>query len=372
MIRRPLLLAVAIAGAIAGAIALGVWWRQRPVLVAVDLLLVRGAAWDPTARNSAELFLEDRPRSRIRLVSLFNDSEPANSPASIARLKKRGVHFFLSTHPSSHALASLQEFRGGEALAINAAAASYSLSGRDDDFVRVVPDVRQEQRAIAQAVHRLPIARTSQRSPRRVLVLQDTTNPAYGTTALAAFRDELERLGGWELVVCPLRVRDFAPGRDRKLLMADIDAVYVLAGKFEPAIGNLSQLVHQIHPGVPILLTPWARSPDVIGRIGPARASTLLASSFPARRDSEAVRHYLERFEQRFGYSPSALSLSTRQSIELLDQALASGAQTPSQVKRYLLSRRVHRTSLGPVQLDRFGDSSARFYVFPASADLKP
>jgi len=351
MIRRPLLLAVAIAGAIAGAVALGVWWRQRPVLVAVDLLLVRGAAWDPTAWYSAELFLEDRPRSRIRLVTLFNDSEPADSPASIARLKKRGVHFFLSTHPSSHALASLQEFRGGEALAINAAAASYSLSGRDDGLL---------------------IARTSQRSPRRVLVLQDTTNPAYGTTALAAFRDELKRLGGWELVVCPLRVRDFDPGRDRKLLMADIDAVYILAGKFQPVIGNLSQLVHQIHPGVPILLTPWARSPDVIGRIGPARASTLLASSFPARRDSEAVRHYLERFEQRFGYSPSALSLSTRQSIELLDQALASGAQTPSQVKRYLLSRRVHRTSLGPVQLDRFGDSSAPFYVFPASADLKP
>lgn len=247
MIRRPLLLAVAIAGAIAGAVALGVWWRQRPVLVAVDLLLVRGAAWDPTAWYSAELFLEDRPRSRIRLVTLFNDSEPADSPASIARLKKRGVHFFLSTHPSSHALASLQEFRGGEALAINAAAASYSLSGRDDGLL---------------------IARTSQRSPRRVLVLQDTTNPAYGTTALAAFRDELERLGSWELVVCPLRVRDFDPGRDRKLLMADIDAVYILAGKFQPVIGNLSQLVHQIHPGVPILLTPWARSPDVIGRGG--------------------------------------------------------------------------------------------------------
>ena len=104
--------------------------------------------------------------------------------------------------------------------------------------------------------------------------------------------------------MCPLRVRDFEPERDRKLLMGDFDAVYILAGKFQPAIGNLSQLVHQSHPGVPILLTPWARSPDVIGRIGPARASTLLASSFPARRDSEAVRHYLERFEQRFGVQP--------------------------------------------------------------------
>lgn len=372
MIRRPLLLAAAIAGVVVGAVALGVWWRQRPVLVAVDLLLVQGAAWDPTARNSAELFLEEHPRSPIRLVTLFSGSEPASSPASIAALKKRGVHFFLSTHPSSHALASLQEFRDGKALAINAAAASNSLSGRDDDFVRVVPDVGQEQRAIAQAVHRLPLTGTRQRTPRRVLVLQDTTNPAYGTTALAAFRDELERLGGWELEVCPLRVRDFEPRRDRKLLMGDFDAVYILAGKFQPAIGNLSQLVHQDHPGVPILLTPWARSPDVIGRIGPARASTWLASSFPARRDSKAVRHYLERFEQRFGYSPSALTLSTRQAIELLDQALASGARTPSQVKRYLLSRPVHRTSLGPVQLDRFGDSSAPFTVFPTSADLPP
>lgn len=348
------------------------WWRQRPVPVAVDMLLVGSAAWDPTSLNTATLFLEERPGSRIRLVNLYNRTEPAHSPASIAALKRQGVRFFLSTHPSSHLLASLGEFSRGDALAINAAAASSALSGRNDYVLRVVPDVRQEQRAIATAVHGLPIRDSPQRTSRRLLVLRDTANPAYTTTALAAFRTELERLGGWQLEIRPLLVRGFDPRRDRELLQGDHDALYILAGLFQPAIGHLSQLFQQLHPEAPILLTPWARSPAVIGTMGTARTNTLLTSSFAARRHDPALNSYLERFRQRFGYSPGALAISTRQAIELLDQALATGAQTPTDVKRFLLSRPEHRTSLGPVRLDANGDHVGRLHVFPAAADLAP
>lgn len=81
---------------------------------------------------------------------------------------------------------------------------------------------------------------------------------------------------------------------------------------------------------------------------------------------------YLQRFQQRFGYSPNALAIGTRQSIELLDQALASGARSPAEVKRYLLSKPEHRTSLGSIRFDRSGDVQARFHVFPAAADQPP
>jgi branched-chain amino acid transport system substrate-binding protein len=268
LIRRSagLLLGIGAAG------ALWWWWRQRPVLVAVDLLLVGGAAWDPSSRNTAELFLEERPGSRIRLVNLFNRAEPERSAALIAELKARGVRFFVSTHPSSHALASLGEFSRGDALAINATAASSALSGRDDYFLRVVPDVRQEQRAIAAALHRLPGPDSGPPvpgQPRRLLVLKDTANPAYSDTALAAFRAEVERLGGWQLEVRPLRVGSFQPAQVRELMRSDVDALYILAGLFQPAIGHLGQLFHQLHPQAPILLTPWARSPGVIGTLGP-------------------------------------------------------------------------------------------------------
>lgn len=369
MIRRSWLLAAALTGS--G--ALGWWgWQQRPVPVAVDLLLVRGAAWDPTARQAAQLFLEERPGSRIRLVNLFNNADPATSPVEILKLKRRGVLFFLSTHPSSYALASLKEFSGGKALAINAAAASSALSGRDDGFLRVVPDVRQEQRALARMLHGLPSPPGRSGAPRRLLILQDTANPAYGDTALKAFCDELERQGGWQVELRRLRVRNFDPRRDRALLQAEIDAAYILAGMYQPAIGNLSQLLSQLHPGIPILLTPWARSPEVIARLGAARSRTLLVSSLPARGRSQAVQQYMARFEKRFGYTPNSLALSMRQAIEILDQALASGAQTPAQVKRYLLSRPRQPTSLGPVMFDATGDATAPFHGFSAADDLPP
>ena len=366
-LRRALLLAAALGGTVAL-----LWWRQRPVPVGVDLLLVGGAAWDPTSRNTAELFLEERPATPFRLVNLFNRPDISRSPLAIAALKRQGVRYFISTHPSSHALASLGEFSRGDALAINAAAASSALSHRDDYFLRVVPDVLQEQRALALAVHRLPDHRPLPHSRRRLLVLQDIANPAYGNTALAAFRANLARLGGWELEVKRLRVSAFHPQRDRQLMRGPYDAAYILAGMFQPAIGNLSQLFHQEHPEAPILLTPWARSPAVIGNLGAARAQTLLASPFPARDRKPEVKRYFERFRRRFGYSPSALSISTRQALELLDQALASGASNPEEVKRFLLSRPEHRTSFGPVHFDAYGDHQAAFSVFSAEEDQGP
>ncbi|MFN7678995.1 MAG: ABC transporter substrate-binding protein [Cyanobacteriota bacterium] len=368
---RHLGLALLLAASIGGAVAI-TFWRQRPVLVVVDLQLVGGAAWDPTSRNTAELFLEERPGRRIRLVNLFNLPDPRQSPPAIAKLKREGVVFFISTHPSSHALASLGEFSKGDALAINASAASSALSGHDDYFLRVVPDVLHEQHAIAQAVHRLPGPRPGQLSRRRLLVLQDTANPAYGDTALVAFRAELERLGGWQLEVRRLRVSDFEPRRDRDLLRGDYDAAYILAGMFQPAIGNLSQLFHHTHPQAPILLTPWARSPAVIGNLGEARAQTLLASPFQARGRNPEVNRYFERFRRRFSYSPSTLSIGVRQALELLDQALESGASSPVEVKRFLLSRPQHRTSLGTVSFDANGDQNATFYIIPAEEDQGP
>lgn len=110
----------------------------------------------------------------------------------------------------------------------------------------------------------------------------------------------------------------------------------------------------------------------MIGNLGAARASTLLASPFPARDRTPEINRYVERFQRRFGYSPNAMSLSTRQALELLDQALESGASSPDDVKRFLLSRPQHRTSLGPVGFDAYGDSKAPFHIIPADADQAP
>lgn len=347
-----------------GLAAGGLGWlglRQRPVTVAVgvDLPLVSGAAIDPSDRHTAELYLEEHPGSRIRLVNQLNAPDPATAPESIAVLQRRGVRFFVNTQASSHAVPSLPLFADGQALAINVSATSNQLSGRDDFFFRVVPDLVQEQRAIARQLNTLPGG--------RLLVLQDTENRAYTDPAFRVFAAELARGGRWQLVRRPLRISAFNPARDRPLLEGDFTALYVLGGSFVPVIGNVSQLFHQLHPSALILLTPWARSPAILESAGPAARQILIASPFPARDRDPRIDRYLQRFEQRFGYRPWAMSMSTRQAMEILDRALASGASTPAAVKRYLLSRE-HPTSFGPLRFDAKGDVQGSYHFIRPSA----
>ena len=366
LINRRTLLPLGIVLLIAAAAGLWLRWRQRPVTVAVgvDLPLVSGSAVDPSDRYAADLYLQEHPRSPIRLVNLFNKPEPASGPASIAALKRQGVRLFITTQASNLAVPSLSQFTDGDALAVNVSATSNALSGNNDSFLRVIPDLVQEQRAAARALNSI--------RGRRLLVLVDTGNTAYTTPALEAFTTELQRQGRWQMLVRPLLVSGFNPQRDKNLMQGNVDALYVLAGSFQPSIGNIAQLFLQLHPRGQVLLTPWARSPAITANAGPAAARTWVLSPYPARGSDARVDSYFKRFERRYGFTPYAMGIGTRQAIELLDQAIASGARTPEAVKRYLLSKPEHRTSLGPIRFDATGDVQAQFHLFPATADRAP
>ena len=94
----------------------------------------------------------------------------------------------------------------------------------------------QEQRAIARYVDRLP--------GNRLLVLQDTGNLPYTDPAFAAFSAELGALGQWQIVHRTLLVAEFKPDEYRSLMAEPFDALYILAGTFQTAIGNIAQLFH--------------------------------------------------------------------------------------------------------------------------------
>lgn len=356
--------AVVAALALAGA---ALWqFRFRPVVVAVgvDEPLVNGAVIDPSDRNAADLFLEENPRSRIRLVNHFNPPDPAQGPASIAALKQQGVGLFVNTQASSHAVPSLPQFRDGRALAINVSSVSRVLSGRDDFLLRIVPDLSAEQAAIAREIERLP--------GQRLLVLQDTGNRAYTDPAFRFLAAALARSGRWRIERRELALTRFDARRQRHLVEGDFDALYVLGGAFLPIIGNLCQLFHTLHPEAPILLTPWARTPQVIGSAGPAVARIRVISPYPSRRQDPRLDAFLRRFERRFDYTPYAMAFGTYQALELFDQALARGASSPADVKRALLSGREHRTRFGPIRFDAYGDVQARYHVFPLADDRPP
>lgn len=359
--KRPRWLLVLPAVAIAvGALAFFSQQRQSssiPVGIGIDLPLTPGGAIDPSDQNAADLYREENPKSPIQIRYVSNGTNAKQAPAELKKAMEQGIQFFVNTHASSHAVESLQLFDSDRALSINVSATSTRLSGRDDQFLRIIPDLRREQTAVAELVAQLP--------GRRLLVLQDTSNLAYTDPALQVFRQELTRRHRWQLVVKQLLFTDYQPQQLEALLRQPWDGLYVLGGSFLPPIGNIAQQFHTAHPQAPIVLTPWARSPVVLAHSGRAADRILQVSPYPDAASDPVLRRYLQRFHARFGYEPYAMSIGTRQALELLDQAFSRGYRTPVAVKRYLLSQPVHQTSLGPIRMDRFGDSTTGLYSYP-------
>lgn len=338
-------------------IAAALWLQLRPgppITVGIVSWMASGAVVGSSEMHASDLFLEEQPQSRIRVLAVDDEWKPKRTPVVIQEAMRQGVRFFISTHPSNCAVASLDLFANSQALIINAASASPALTGRDDFLLRIIPDAVQEQRALAYQVHQM--------SGNRILVLQDTGNLPYTDPAFTAFSENLSVLGQWRIVHRRLRVAEFKPDEYRSLVAEPYDALYILAGSFQGTIGNIAQFFHHFHPDAPILLTPWARSPAILETAGDAIDRIILPSIYPSRHQEPAIDDYFQRFGTRFGYQPHAMTIGVRQALELLDQAFARGYDTPERVRDYLLSTPTHSTSLGPIAFDPYGDVTGRYY----------
>lgn len=333
------------------------WWRQQtpiPVALGIDLPLTAGGAIDPSDKNTADLYLEEHPNSRISIENFYNSADPRLAPAELRQAMREGIQFFINTQASNNAVECLSLFRSPQALTINVSATSTRLSDLDDHFLRIIPDLDVEQRAIADQVNQLP--------GRRLLILQDTGNLTYTEPALNTFKARLQ--SRWQPVVRPLRYATYTPQELETLLQQPFDGLYILGGAFLAPIGNMAQQFHRHHPRAPIVLTPWARSAMIEAHAGDAAARVLQISPYPDARRDPVLRRYLQRFVRRFGYEPYAMSIGTRQALELLDQAFRKGYRTPEDVKRYLLSQPSHRTSLGTIRFNRTGDSQGGLQAY--------
>lgn len=199
-----------------GAFTLGLllaygWWRYQariPVAIGIDIPLTAGGAIDPSDRNTADLFLEEHPDSHISLRNFYNSTDPQKAPSELREAMHEGIQFFINTQASNNAVECLKLFQSQQALTINVSATSTRLSNLDDQFLRTIPHLEVEQKAIAAQLNKLP--------GRRLLILQDNGNLAYTKPALASFRRHLE--SRWQTQIRQVHFATYQP-RDLDALL---------------------------------------------------------------------------------------------------------------------------------------------------------
>jgi branched-chain amino acid transport system substrate-binding protein len=338
--------------------------EPKKITVAVDAPIMNKRVFDPSDMDAARLYFEENPDSRMQLREVFYDFEPSKSPGRFEAAMADGVEFFVTTQPSSTMVASSHLFQNPRALLINTSATSPTMSGKDDFILRIIADGQREQQAIADYINTLEGS--------RVLVLQDRANAPYTDPAFEYFAQALAQSGRWEIRHERFTFEDFKPSKYQSLMAEPADVLYLLGGDFQSSMGNMVQLFHQYHPDAPIVLTPWARGNAIYETAGPALPNMVLLGHHRAKFEDPAIKDYLRRFNDRFGYQPMAMAFMVRQALELLEQAIAAGHTAPDAAKQYLLSQPELTTSLGVIEFDASGDSQQALHpITDLSEELK-
>jgi ABC-type branched-subunit amino acid transport system substrate-binding protein len=328
---------------------------SRSIPVALMTKLASGSLVGVSEVGAAKIYKQDHPDSPM-VVETFDDGwNPEKTKEAFKTVNSRGYQFLITSHTSSCAVAIADDIDRAGILTIITGATTNALTGKDDWIIRIVPDVEEEQKAVAHIVTTLPV--------HSILVLRDRDNGTYTGPAYATFSRSLGSLTGYTL-------RDFdistvnpdLPGLTKILTQENYDLLYLLIGGYQSVAGNFAQLSFHIHPQSIILFSPWMHNPDLLSTAGPALAQGIIPSHFPPRSTSPAIDAYIKRVEGAFKVSPTYISLQVYQALELLDRAFKAGKRTPQEVKTWILGQGRFTLAFNSFEIDRFGDAHSQFY----------
>jgi ABC-type branched-subunit amino acid transport system substrate-binding protein len=305
--------------------------------------------------NTFELFLKQHPDTLIEMHIVNDQWKPEIAKQQIQEAQAQNIDFFITSHPSNCAVSIMELFSDSKALAMVTASTTTRLSGVDDGVIRITPDLQEEQFRIAQYVQTLP--------GKSVLVITDAANLAYSGPAFEIFERTLREGGNKTVRTFSTVISEFdIEALEQVFKEVPYDILYILAGSFQPVIGNVAQLSHTLNPGRTIVLTPWTRTPELIATSGQAMAYMVMPSVYPSRHDDPLIKEFYAEFYAMFGYSPISMSLGVYQSLEILDAAFKNGKRTPEAVKQFVLERGRFSTRFGEVVFDQYGDYRSDFY----------
>lgn len=290
----------------------------------------------------------------VELLVRNDEQNPEKARQAARELIDLKVEAVIGPMTSSMALAAVPLFDASNTLAVSPSATTAHLSGRDDQFIRVVS---------ASTPHAVSAARWQfeRLGHRRVAVIYDLANSAYTEKWLEEFGSCFEGLGGRLVKRVAYRSSDHAAfsSQVRELCGARPDLVLVLANAVDAAL--ICQQIRKIEGTLPIALAEWASTERLIELAGSAAEGVYVSQIVRQEDSSPRYRSFLNSYRARFGSQPGFGGITGYEATRLTLEALLH-RKSGSTLKETILGSEFQGVQQ-VIGIDRFGDARRPNFV---------
>jgi len=324
----------------------------KKVKIALMTKLESGSVVGVSEVNAAKMFIEEKGAENIEIVPFDDAWDPAKTVKAYEDIKRSGINIIITSHTSSCAVAISDAVNRDRTLMLITGATTDALSDRDDYILRNVHDVRQEQKLIAEYM--------KSRGFSSIFVIRDMDNASYTGPALHYFT---ESFGSGSVHAIDINISRFSTEYILKSAgNFNYNALYVLVGGHKASAGSIGQLIRTLRPELPILYTPWMKTPAIVETAGASIYGSIFPSIYPERALNSSVDSYFIRYRERYKEPPTFISLNVYSAIQILKSAIDAGHDDPDSIRKYILEKGSIDTDFGPVTFNRYGDTESRLY----------
>ncbi len=325
---------------------------DKKVKIALMTKLESGSIIGVSEANAAKMFIEEKRVKNIEIVPFDDGWEPDKTVKAYEAVRRSGINIIVTSHTSSCAVAISNAVNRDKVLMFVTGSATDRLSDKDDYIIRNIQDVRFEQKNIAEYIKTLNIS--------SLLLIRNIENPAYSEPSLRYFRDYYK---SGKMIVLDVKLSKFDPEQlAGKVKNLKFDALYLLIGGYKTAAGSIAQLVNNIRPHIPIVYTPWIKTPAIIETAGDSINNSIFPSIYQQRSLNPGVDLHFRKYRDKFKSTPTFISLNVYSALQILQSAIDRGHKDPDSIKEYIKSVRTFRTDFGTMTFNRFGDTELPFY----------
>lgn len=308
--------------------------------------------------NASRIFLEDNPKSRIEISSFDDKWLPDETIKQYENLKQQGIDIIITSHVSTCIVAIKDRINNDQVFAMVTGATTNELSKKKDMIIRNVLDVEKEQIRIAEFMNES--LNKSDNKFDKLLIIRDLENEAYTKPALEVFLSHYQSKD-YQLIDIKMSEINISDLQD-KLRKMTFNSLYLFIGGYKTNCGSIAQLAATFKPGLPIMYTPWMKSPTLLETAGKTIEHSIIPSHYPPKGQNQAVDQYVEQYKAKFNTVPTFISLNVYSALEIINQAIDNGSRKPQQIKDYILKTKTFKTRFGDIVFDEFGDVDMPLY----------
>lgn len=293
---------------------------------------------------------------QLKLITK-DDKQDSQTALKVDReLIDEGVVVIIGHMTSAMTEAALPLINERKIPMISPTTSTNKLTGIDDYFLRVInANIQLTNLEADYAFRKLKL--------RRIATIYDLSNRAYSEDFAANFKARFERLGGKVIAVDNFRAGPDVSFKNiaKKILQTKPDGLLIVAGALDTAM--ICQHVRMAGSKVPVLVSGWAQTPDLLRHGGPA-VEGIIATQY-VDHDS-LVKPFVEfrkRYRTRFGdVEPTFAVVMGYEAVMVVKDALSKNPD-PTKLKETILKQKTFNGLQGAFEIDSYGDAKRKAYI---------